>query len=268
MRKIRVQVVSVLLLLILLLTGCSSEVKNYVHTDIGLKNEAENALQEKYDEAFVIKAVWTESQTTFHAICAPTKDESIVFEAEIYKDGRGVYDDEYIQALVADQIEDRMQNKVGNIFEDCYVVAHFYGSTPSLEELMESVDEPKSLEYFKNMTVEEYYALDSDVRLGIKIFVNNSNLKYDEETVLEEFKCFARLFEDEPMQNAGFSGYCVDEDTMNECKEYFLKESKARGTFDEIIIGAEEFGFGFNDGIINVTFEEYYAERKDGKTNE
>lgn len=40
----------------LLLAGCGGW-KNYVHTEASLKNEAANALKDKYDEEFVIYEV-------------------------------------------------------------------------------------------------------------------------------------------------------------------------------------------------------------------
>ena len=155
MRKIRVRVVSVLLLLSLLLTGCSSEVKNYIHTDTGLKHEAEDVLEEKYGEKFVIKKVWTKNQTTFYATCSPEANPEVVFEAEVYKDGSGWYTDNYIQALIARQIEERMEAKVNEVFGECHVEAAFYGGMPNIDELRElTSEENPTLDYFKNLVAE------------------------------------------------------------------------------------------------------------------
>ena len=95
MSKIRIQLVSILVLLSLFLTGCNGW-KNYIHTESSLKREAADVLEEKYDEEFVIHKVWIKNQTTFYATCSPKDDSEIVFEAQVYKDGSGIYKDVYI----------------------------------------------------------------------------------------------------------------------------------------------------------------------------
>lgn len=259
-----------LLLFCLFLSGCNKKMKNYFYTESSLKRVAAKTLKKKYGEEFEIYYAWPRDRTIFYVICSPKRDKDVVFEAQIYKDGSGIFDDEYLQGVVSKQLSERIQAKLQGVFgNDCYVKAHFYGGLPTIDELMETYEgEAPSYDYFKNLTVEEYYQLDEDPYLGFKIIVNRENLNYSEEEAREEFKCLSELFDNEPMKEAGFSGYFVDEATLNECKEYFQKNNKARGDFKDMIEDAVEFGFGISNENINITFEEYNEARKEVGTNE
>ena len=247
--------VIVLLLFCLLLSSCSKNLKNYFYTEESLKRVAAKALKVKYDEEFEIYDAWVESPSTFHVICWPHYDVDIIFEAEVYKDGSGVYEDEYVKAIVSKQISELLQLKLQKVFEECYVKVSFSWYRPSID-------------YFKGVTVEDYYREHEDASFYLQIFVNEENLIYDEDKVLEEFECLSSLLDDELMREAGCRCYFVDENTLNECKEYFQQDSKARGNFDYIIDDKAYFGFGFLEGKINKTFEEYNEIRKEVKTNE
>lgn len=266
MRKIRVRVVSVLLLLSLLLTGCSNEVKNFIHTDTGLKHEAEDVLEEKYGEKFVIKKVWTKNQTTFYATCSPEANPEVVFEAEVYKDGSGWYTDNYIQALVARQIEERMEAKVNEVFGECHVEAAFYGGMPNIDELRElTSEENPTLEYFKNLTVEEYYELDDKSRLAIYVFIDKEKINYNREQVKKEFDFFVHIYDGESIKNDDTVFCFVNKEKIEECKQYFLENGIVRSGFLEY---ETVFGFSFDTGSINRTFEEYDEVRREINTNE
>ena len=260
----------VLLLFCLLLSSCSKNLKNYFYTEESLKRVAAKALREKYDEEFEIYYAWPRDRTIFYVTCSPKSDMDVVFEAQVYKDGSGIFDDEYLQGMVAKQLSERIQAKLQGVYgNDCYVKAHFYADPPTIDELMETYEgEAPSYDYFKRLTVEEYYQLIEDPYLGFKIIINRENLNYSEEGSREEFKCLSELFDNEPMKEAGFSGYFVDEDTLNECKEYFQKNNKARGDFKYMVEDAVEFGFGISNEDINIAFEEYNEIRKEVGTNE
>ncbi len=250
MRKMRVRVVSVLLLLSLLLTGCSGNVKNYVHTESSLKREAADALEEKYDEEFVIHDVWTMSQTMFYATCSPEDEQDIVFEAKVYKDGRGVYTDEYIQGAVSKQLKEKLQPKFEEVYGECFVKVTF-------------TFVGKSSDYYKDVTIEEFYQTYEDAGYYLQVFINKENLKYNEDIVMKEYSGICGLY-DETMENCGCNLYFVEKDMFNKCQE----ESKVRAKYDDTIDGSIEFGFGYDDGVINKTLEEYDEVRREINTNE
>ncbi len=269
MRKTRNRLMGVLLLLCLLLSGCGSW-KNYFHTEESLKREAAKALREKYDEEFVIHDAWSRSQTIFYVTCSPKNDMEVVFEAEVYKDGRGLRKDEYLQGVVSKQVSEKIQMKLKEVFGDNYYIkTHFYGDPPTIDEFIENYEgEAPSLDYLKNITVEEYYKMDQEPLLAVWIIINKEKLDYSENEAWKEYDVFSKLFETEVMKNAGFSGYFVDKSTFNECKNYFQKDNKARGRFDAIVENAIEFGFGINEGNINISFEEYNKIRMETEKNE
>ena len=282
MKKTRTKLIAVLLSFCLLLSmialllfcltlyGCSKNLRNYFYTEESLKRVAAKALKEKYDEEFEIYYAWPRAQTIFYVTCSPKSDMDIVFEAEVYKDGSGVRKDEYLQGVVSKQLSERIQAKLQGVFgDDCYVKAHFYADPPTIDELMETYEgEAPSYDYFKKLTVEEYYQLIEKPYLAIWIFVNKENLDGSEEQIEEEYECLSKLFDNEPMKEAGVSCYFVDENTLNECQEYLKKDNKTRGDFEYMVEDVIEFGFGFDYGDIRESFEEYNEIRKEVKTNE
>ena len=248
MKKNRFKVMGILLLFCLLLSGCSGNWKDYFYTEESLKREAQRALEEKYDEEFVIHDVWTVTQSAFSAMCSPKKDMDIVFEVELYKDGSGMYKDEYVQGVVSKKMSERLYDKLKLVFgDDCFVKTHFYGFPPPIEKLMERYEgEKPSLEYFKNLTVEEYYELNEDPYLSLWIMVNKEKLDDSEEQIKAEYECLSLLFNNEPMQNAGCGCYFMDKDMLDECKSYFQKEDGGAGGFNNVVKEEVEFGFGYN----------------------
>ncbi len=128
MKKKRFAMLAVMLLTIIscmLMTGCGSW-KNYIHTESSLKRTAETAMKDKYEEEFVIHNVRTATQTTFYAICSPKNDEEVVFEAQIYKDGRGVFEDEYVQGIVAKQVSEKLADDLKEISKEYVIKPHVF----------------------------------------------------------------------------------------------------------------------------------------------
>ena len=271
MRKKRIRALGMLLAMCLLLSGCGSW-KNYVYTDESLMREAAEALEDKYGEEFVIHDVWDKNQTMFYATCSPESNMDVVFQAEVYKDGRGLYSEEYLQGLITLQIRERFETKLAEVFgEDCFVIASFYGAILSTEELAEALgEETVTTDYLKNLTVEEYYELAKEPpRLGIRIIINKEELGFSEEQTLEEWDCLQKIIVGEPILDVGLRCHFLNENKLNESKTYFQGHcNTTSATFDEIIDGSSYFGFGFNAGIINKAYEEYNKVRMEIETNE
>ena len=256
MKEVRFKVVGMLLLLCLLLSGCRRSLKDYLYTESGLKQEAEKDLEEKYDEEFVIHNAWWSSPGMYTATCSPKSDMEVVFETRGFMDERGVYKDEYLQGVVANQVRDRLQPKIQKIFEDCYVKVTFTFVNPSFD-------------CYEGVTVEDYYEMyENDVSFYLQIFVNKEDLHYDEKKAREEFDCFAKLLDGEIMKEMGCRCYFVDKSTLSECRTYFQQNSKSSGEYDDIVEDKAYFGFGFLEGKINKTFKDYEKIRKEIESNE
>jgi len=215
--------------------------------------------------------VWVVTQSAFEAMCSPKNDKDVVFEIALFKDGTGMYRDEYLQGVVSKQLGERVQAKLQKVFgSDCYVKAHFYGGMPTIEDLMESYEGKVSVkDCLKNITVEEYYKLDENPYLSLWIVVNKERLDNNEAQTKAEYGCLSELFDNEPMQEGGCGCYFVDERMLNECKNYFYKMNKGdTGEFNRIVEGGTEFGFGFDYGNIRESFEDYNEIRKEVRINE
>ena len=241
MRKVRIKVLAILLLFCMLLSGCN-EWKNYIHTDASLTRAAEKALEKKYDEEFIIHKVWVACQTTFYAVCSPKSDEEVVFEAEIWKDGRGVYQDEYAEGVVAQCIAKKISPEVEEVYGKCFVSPRVFHS----EKEFASVEK---------LTLEDYMNEVKDADGLIRVFVMKGTVSDRE--MEKEYKYISEKLSVGIMQNMTCSIYFVDDVTMSLCREYFHNNSYIRSRFDEIIGDCKYFGFGYHDGKINKTYEDY-----------
>jgi len=215
--------------------------------------------------------VWVVTQSAFEAMCSPKNDKDVVFEIALFKDGTGMYRDEYMQGIVSKQLSERVQAKLQKVFgNDCYVKANFYGGLPTVEDLMELHGGKASVkDCLKNLTVEEYYKLDEAPYLALWIMVDKEKLDDSEEKIRAEYECLSTLFDNEPMQNAGCGCYFMDEDILEQSKNYLQKKDSATEKFRNIMEEeASEFGFGYNDGAINKNFEDYNEIRKEVGINE
>ncbi|MCM1090899.1 MAG: hypothetical protein NC092_07315 [Butyrivibrio sp.] len=75
---------------------------------------AQKELQMKYGEEFIIRNVYSESPSSLYVHCSPASDEDVVFRAEIWRDGRGVAYDEYIEGIIAREIEKEIEDELKN----------------------------------------------------------------------------------------------------------------------------------------------------------
>ena len=98
------RIISLLLILSLLsitLTGCGKWMQRF-YSDKHLEKIAKKALYEKYNEEFEVRNIYQQVWTEFYAVCSPVKDETVVFEARFYKDGRLIYD-YYMDETIRDE---------------------------------------------------------------------------------------------------------------------------------------------------------------------
>ena len=256
MRKIKVWIISVSLLLSLLLTGCGGSAKNYLHTDAGLKNEAEKALEEKYGEEFVIHEVWTKNQTIFYATCSPEDNDEIDFRAEIYKDGRGVHVDSYIQGIVANQINNNLSEDFQTIFDNCYTRAEIYNyyDTPTYENP-------------EDVTIEDYLSQIDIEFIGYDVYICET--KPTEESIQREYDIFNNDIQEKIKEgiipNVVIDLYFVDEKMLIMSKEYYKNYEISGSDFEDALEMYPTMYIVYPNNKINLTYEEYKEQRMEIK---
>ncbi len=59
--------------------------------------------------------------------------------------------------------------------------------------------------------------------------------------------------------------YFVDDETFKEAEQYLKTHSKCDSSFDKIVKQYKDIGFGYKDGIINISYEEYESLRMETK---
>ena len=246
MKKNRFKVMGILLLFCLLLSGCSRNWKNYFHTEESLKREAEKALEEKYNEEFVTLNVWIKNQTTFYAVCSPEKDRNILFQAQVYKDGRGIYEDMYVQGAVDKQIQEKLQMDLQPFFGKCFVQADlFYNET--------------DFDNVSVVTMEDYVQAVPNGKCFVYVIIDESEISTS--TIQSEYEYFSKTLlkeiEEKKIPELTIHLYMVDNELMKWCKDYFKVNTEETWEFTKAVDDFHNFGFGYLDGKFNKTLEEY-----------
>ena len=251
--------VIVLLLFCLQLSSCSKNLKNYFYTEESLKRVAAKALKEKYDEEFEIYDAWVESSGMFKVTCSPKNDTNVVFEANVYKDGGGVYEDEYLKGIVDKQVEEKFQEDLQIFFGECLVNAYTF-----------CYDSSSNLKDIGQVTLEDYmnqYEIDF---CSVYVFVEPSQTSHD--LIESEYGFFADVIQEDINQGRLptilITMYFVDNEKLDWCKEYFAENSKCRAAFYDVMENDFTITVGFPENKINRTYEEYKTLRMEIATNE
>ena len=105
--------------LITLLTGCGKWTQRF-YSDKHLAKIAQKTLYEKYNEDFEVRNIYQQVWTEFYAVCSPVKDDTVVFEARLFKDGRLIYD-YYLEEIIVDEIRDEVSKCLDGLWGDYYI---------------------------------------------------------------------------------------------------------------------------------------------------
>ena len=107
--------------------GCSMFV-----SESQLKKTLENSLQEKYDEEFSCLDVWSNGGNSYWGVCSPERNHDIRFKS-LFLSGGVISFDGYYSACVAEQIEEMVQKRLENVFNDFYLHSYMTVSLNSFE---------------------------------------------------------------------------------------------------------------------------------------
>ena len=227
------------------------EIKNFMYTEESGIQMAKKALQEKYGEEFIIHDVYSKSQSDFFANCSPLANEKVVFQAVLWKDGRGIEYDEYIQGLIEWKISERFQEELKQIYDDCYVYTFIpYAAKVKFDNVPDT-----TIEQYVEKYKEEHGEIGNWV---ICIFINLEREK--EGDVEREYEYFAHVGleqEKSHMPNIYFDLYGVDEETKNWCENYFNEKAVMGSEFTTMESKNPYFSIRYIGGEITKTLEEY-----------
>ncbi|MCM1101720.1 MAG: hypothetical protein NC079_06955 [Clostridium sp.] len=252
MRKLKILLPVFLLLGCILLCGC--DLRNYIYTEDSLKKVAEKSLKKKYGEEFIIHSAWDRDQTRFYADCSPKDNRDVVFLACIYKNGKGVYGDEYPEEVVALEVDEILRDEFEEVFGECYLKVHIdkYYNRPEF-------DSPQTL------TLEEYVRK-TDLSIILAVFLNNTETT--ERLAEKEYQYFSdaflKMLDEEGIgenQIWGIRLYFVDTEMMRKSKDYFSISTDIRGEFDGELSKYPKLSFSYEDGKMSKSYDEYLERR-------
>jgi len=233
--------------------------RNYFYTEDGLKRVAEKSLKKKYGEDFVVYRAWDRSQELFFADCSPKDNPDVVFQADIYKNGAGVYADSYAQAAVAQQVDNIIKGGFEKTYKNCYTkpIVVFYYNEPKFADV-------------KELSLNEYLDESNIGFMGYYVLIANSQAT--EADIQAEYK----FLSDELIQEVNTNIkegeieklsvvlYFVDDEMKEKWKEYHSTNAHTRGTFSGEIVKYPRITCKYESGSINKSYTDYREIRMKG----
>ena len=127
---------------------------------------AQTLLKEKYKEDFKVYGsgggFGSLTGNTFMVVASPATNENLKFEATVEKDGAYIID-EYIQALLEDQIKTIMNEEMGALAGDYLIKAYVaYGESTVNKD---------------SISIEQYNKENPDIPIVIDLLINRDKIK-------------------------------------------------------------------------------------------
>lgn len=248
------------------LSGCG------FHSENQLKQTLENALEAKYDEEFVCLDVWGNGGSSYWGVCAPEKNHNIKFKSLFLTGGKITYE-EYYAACVAEQIEEDVQKRLENVFNDFYL--HSYMTVPLKSREVDDI-------YAENVRnklfdIDEYVNLANEkwqLRTSISIIILVNNVEPGKISFEEEYNTLSKIFEQINEYGINTIVYLkfIPKEEYSECIRYLETCASTNSTFDDMVRDYNikvspydtniDFEFEGNTPI-TITQEEYIKQRKE-----
>lgn len=248
MRKIR-QIGLVLLFMIILIgvSGCMKSISG--KPDRG--EMAQDLLKEKYHEDFKVYGsgggFGSLTGNTFMVVAAPVKNQDLKFEATVEKDGAYIID-EYIQALLEEEIKSIMSNEMNALSDDYLIKAYVAYAETSVNK--------------DSISIEQYSKENSDSPIVIDLILNEDKLT--NENPEQEYAVLSDLFSKKLPINAALDIFYTNKDTLRECEEYLSENAETEDDYYEMLGNSKEILIGISNGQFNIDLSEFMKKRVEG----
>ena len=265
-KPLLITMMGVVIIAILNFVGC-----NY-NSEKKLKEIITSALEEKYDEAFVCFDVWANGGSSYWGICAPEKNQDIRFTS-LFNSNGNIVEEGYYASCVAEQIEEDVQSKLENVFNDFYL--HSYMTVPLYSYENDDIySENVRNELFDIDEYVSYVKEKRECRTSITLIMLVNREKPDVLNFAQEYKALSDLCENIKKHNINPRVYLkfMPKDKYSECIEYLEIKDSTSSYFDDMVrdypIKASDMSldicFEFEgDTPITITQEEYIKQRKE-----
>lgn len=228
-------------------SGCMNEegTKGSESTDEA-KKLAEELLQEKYGEEFVVYSVgnsWgTLTEDTFTALSYEKTSPTVRFEAKVAKDGSYLID-EYISRKISDE----MENKMLEVIKDSpFTIALKVGPDIKI------VDSNHS-----DMSVDEY--MKQVPKLGFRFYVVTDAKNLSAEEASEMLDLLSRSIQLYPVINGSMDLYFDSHSTIEQFNDYIKENPNADSGMFEILEEANHEQYNITNSTLELTAEEVSA---------
>lgn len=199
-------------------TGCKS------YTEI-LEEKILQALEEKYDEPFVVDSIggnWAggfPNSSTVQALCHPEADSSLRFVVEIQKETYEVYD-RYLNKLVGRNEEPYIQKLVSEVWENSTVII-------TNDTIMTYPTEND-----KNMRNSEFLKLYPQNTQIIDVFISGEE-SVDIETEIHKIESLVERIVQQGYLSSHISIVYIEPETYNQISQIRKREHSLYGYFHE-----------------------------------
>lgn len=236
-------------LLVMVLVGAVSQTGCKSYTEI-LEEKILQALEEKYDESFVVDSIggnWAggfPNSSTVQALCYPEADSSLRFVVEIQKETYEVYD-RYLNKLVGRNEEPYIQKLAFEVWENSTVIV-------SNDTVMTY---PKEAD--RTMRNSEFLKLYPQTTQMVYVFIKGEE-EVDAEVEIEKLTSLTNKLTQEGYRSSYISIRYIEPQTYEQIPQIRKEEYAVNGYVDEIgkvycMMGA----IIEKDGTINLNKEQY-----------
>ena len=238
------------------------------YSDKHLEKIAKKALYEKYNEEFEVKKIYQQVRTDFFAVCSPVKDDTVVFEARLYKNGELIYD-HYLDETIEDEIRDKVGKCFANLWNDYYV----YGKSSYAFKLNE-----RNKEYSLGSYVDLTYELaeedgDNDPNPYATVVIYLPSSVYIDSDPKDEYEIFENevqeLVNKHEIPPITVNVYVIADNQLQHIKEFYEKYAVEKSILRDMR-GKKRYQFIYdkNNGKLKIDYEEYCKIRKEAIENE
>lgn len=218
---------------------------------------AQKELQEKYGEKFIIRGVYSKSPATLCVHCSPASNEKIVFRAEIFRDGKGVEFDEYIEGIVARKIEKEIEDELKKYYSSVFVQVYLSSGMG-----MRPGEPDREVDGIKDITPEEYIKRfdPSMCRVDIGIDAKEGNEHLEEEYAF--YESMQERISNQKMFPIYVIYYQMDAELQEWCDNYFTQYSEAPGIYTGKRAECNKMEFDCSVEGIGITYDEFQIMRE------
>ncbi|MCR5234949.1 MAG: hypothetical protein K6E53_13745 [Lachnospiraceae bacterium] len=261
-RRSFISVVIVFIFSMTLLVGCGEWTQRF-YSDKHLEKIAKKSLYEKYNEEFEVRNIYQQVWSEFYAVCAPVKDDTVVFEARLFKDGR-IINDCYMDEEIEDEIRDEVSKCLDTLWDDYYiegVASYIFKLTERKKDF--------SLKSYIDLTYEMadenmYDYLDTYSAIVIYLPLN----EYNNTSPNDEYVIFANevqaLINECNIPPITVNIYLIPDDHLPYIEEYW-KKNAVEDSYIRDMRGNKKYQFMYdkNKGKLMIDYNEYCRIRKE-----